>query len=237
MAEEEEKDTILQIPISYEELKQRLELTKGYSELHKKEEQLLNCANLVLVLLGLVTEPEKYLLKCYDRSAVTKEYELNTIIVEAFQKAEITYKGEAYTNLFDHAKIFELSEEITYQALFKEIQKYMSQNHGTPLGITFEDGTMHLVLLYKGFFAARLIDPQSVTKLGFYPLTNIFLTKNPFQNNIKNIIVFAGPTLPESKKNIAKSNYSEAIMHIQGKEGGKRKTRRQRKTRKRQSGK
>jgi hypothetical protein len=234
MAEEEDKDTILQIPISYEELKQRLELTKAYSELHKKEEELLNCANLVLVLLGLVTEPENYLLKCYDRSALTQEYELNTIVVEAFQKAEITYKGEAYTNLFEHAKFLEITEENTYEKVLKDIQKYMSQNHGTPLGITFEDGTMHLVLLYKGFFAARLIDPQLVTKLGFYPLTNIFFIKNPFIKNIKNIIVFAGPILPESKKALAKSTLSENIMHLNKpkKQGGKRKTRRQRRTKK-----
>ncbi len=55
-----QEDTLLQIPLSEFALEQRLKITKETSQAEKSGNLLLNCANLVIVLLGLVTKPENY---------------------------------------------------------------------------------------------------------------------------------------------------------------------------------
>ena len=236
-----QEDTLLQIPLSEFALQQRLKITLETSQAKKPENLLVNCANLVIVLLGLVTKPENYLLKCYDRDAITEMAELDTIVREAFSKANVKYKGQAYNGINSNQVVNEIQRDLVYGQILNALGEKLKNGYATPLGITFQDGNKHLVLLRKDVAGnLELIDPQVVDKDGSYPLRRTiyrFFNLSPYKSLPKNIIHILGPILPMSKHNIAKSNYSEAIMHIVGKQGGKRKTRRQRKTKKRQSGK
>ena len=236
-----QEDTLLQIPLSEFALKQRLKITLETSQAKKKGNLLVNCANLVIVLLGLVTKPENYLLKCYDRDAITDMTELDTIVKEAFLKANVKYKGEVYNGIHSNQVTNEIQRDLVYGQILNALGEKLKHGYATPLGITFQDGNQHLVVLRKDLAGnLELIDPQAVDKDGSYPLRRIiyrFFNLSPYKSLPKNIIHFLGPILPMSKHNVAKSNYSEDIMHIVGKQGGKRKTRRQRKTKKRQSGK
>jgi hypothetical protein len=231
-----QEDTLLQIPLSEFALGQRLKITLETSEGKKKENFLVNCANLVIVLLGLVTKTEDYLLKCYDRRNYTEMYELDTIVKEAFQKANVKYKGEKYDGITPNAVINEIQRDLTYGQILNALGEKLKNGYATPLGITFQAGNMHLAVLRKDVAGnLEFIDPQAVEKDGSYPLRRRiyqFFNLSPYKSLPKNIIHFLGPILPMSKHNIAKSNYSEAIMHIVAKQGGRFKSRKQRRNRK-----
>jgi hypothetical protein len=240
-AQQNEEDTLLQIPLSEFALEQRLKLTIETSEAKKEGNLLVNCANLVIVLLGLVTKPENYLLKCYDRDAITEMAELDTIVKEAFSKANVKYKGQVYNGISSNQVTNEITRDLVYSQILNTLGVKLKPGYATPLGMTFREGNQHLVLLRKDVAGnLELIDPQVVDRNGSYPLRRKiypYFNLSPYKKLLKNIIHFVGPILPMSKHNIAKSNYSEAIMHLVGKQGGKRKTRRQCRTKKRQSGK
>jgi hypothetical protein len=229
----------LQIPLSEFALEQRLKITKETSQAEKSGNLLLNCANLVIVLLGLVTKPENYLLKCYDRDAITEMAELDTIVKGAFLKANVKYKGQVYNGINSNQVVNEIQRDLVYGQILNALGEKLKPGYATPLGMTFREGNQHLALLRKDVAGnLEFIDPQAVDRDGSYPLRRTIyrlFNLSPYKASLKNIIHFLGPILPMSKHNIAKSSYGEDIMHIVGRKGGKRKTRRQRKPRKRQS--
>lgn len=233
------EEPLLQVPLTEFQLTERLKITVATSAKEKQGNQLLNCANLTIVLLGLVTKPENYLLKCYDRSNFTEMYELNTILSEAFKKANVKYKGANYNEPLAHTVTVETSMKLPWGDILKTIGEKLKYGYATPLGITFKDKSQHLVVLRKNLGGIlELIDPQQIDpRTQTYPLRRTIQLFNwsPYPQRITEIICFGGPVLPMSKQNIAKSSYSESIMHIT-KKGGKQKTRKQRKRRKTRSG-
>jgi hypothetical protein len=220
-------DTLLQIPLSDEQLNQRLELTAPMSKRNKPGEELTNCANLVLVLLGLIDNPIPYLLKCTSRERPTQEHELDTVVTEAFREAEVTYKGAAYTDILGSHAV--LTKNYYFLTMHKLVWT-LAKGYATPLGITFEGGVNHLTILRKKKNGnVEFIDPQDVMPDGSYPFRksiNPFLFFNLyFPVRITALIYFNGPILPIEKQALAVSTLGESLMNEASKFGGKRKTR------------
>jgi hypothetical protein len=224
--------TLLQIYLSDEDLKARLIMTATESY-RNRNENLLNCANLVLVLLDLVVDPKNYLSKCAARERETDMHELNTITKEAFARA-----GVPYTGTTANIEQVNIQLPLTFLKVLQLIAQELQRGYATPIGVQFQNEARHFILLRKRMDGIiELIDPQSVNKSIFaterYPLRHAFrdnsiLMPNPYGlgagMSITTVYFFKGPSLNEAQARAAKSTLSRNIMNeAAGKrKGGKR---------------
>lgn len=223
---------LLQVPLTNVGLVFRLAVTKPYSDLYSDGTTLLNCANLVLVVLDLVTDTREYLEKCKARARETQFHELDTITREAFQAVGIAYDGA-----INHMKTIP-NDKFIFTSNLNKIGESLKNEYATPLGLRFSDGAQHLVILRKHDDGSlEFLDPQALNKDGSYPLRfkvgDIF-NENPYKNDITDLFQFEGPVLSKEKSFHAKSAYGKNIMNER--RGGKRKGGKQTKRRSKKRG-
>lgn len=219
---------LLQIPVTDEELHERLVITKDFSKAARKN-ILLNCANLTFVLLGLVEDPKNYLGFCTTRNRGTQDSEIEDVIVGALAKAGIEYNSQNKLTEKTMDKPEDYTKTMNY---FLEI---LSVGNATPLWFEFTNDVLHLVFLRKkDKTTLELIDSQDINRDASYPLTTkhygIFNIQ-PYKKNIRKILWLKGPTLTSQQALKAKSNIDKFLMFET--HGGKRKKQKTRRSKRR----
>jgi hypothetical protein len=136
---------LFQVAVSNEQLEERLNTTEPYSR-RLSEPYLMNCANLTMVLLGIVTA-EEYLSVCTKRGHGTPFKETKIFIEDAFRKCGKSATASMYPFRADLDKLKTLAD-----GLLPGYATYL---------ILYHETTSHAVLLRKDkcnqFF---LIDAQ-----------------------------------------------------------------------------
>jgi hypothetical protein len=181
---------ILQFPLSDAVLEERLNMVRGFSKNQIQIDNFIlkNCANLTLVLLGLVKNPQQYLQICTRRNKAT-----------FFSEIERTIKNTNATCQLSLEKQKVLPQEPYYAVLQKYIKPYLRAGFATIVHFKFDDTHHHSLLVRKsenGIF--ELIDAQERASNGSYPYRQSFTlsahyTYKPNQNIIE-IHYYSGPT-------------------------------------------
>ena len=190
------QDTLLQFAVSDQQLEERLQLVRAFSknQIQLSDYILQNCANLTLVLLGLIQNPKKYLQVCTRRSKATQFTEISRTIKNTnegclLEEVEIPFHFYRRNG-----------QSISYdRAITEYIGPELKPGYATL--IHFQYGTHnHCILVRKtsGNEIVELIDAQDVATDGTYPFRqNLTHGAGSLQfspgPNIKGIKYYIGP--------------------------------------------
>ena len=149
-------ELVFQVAVSDEELDDRLDKTEPFSRKFVSG-KLLNCVNLTLVLLGIVSS-DKYLSICTERKETTSSEELFLFVKEALEKCGKPVVGIGFSN--SKIAITEINE----------IGHYILPGHATYLRLNHPDRDYYHAVLLRKDKCGRLfcIDAQ-VGEDGLYP--------------------------------------------------------------------
>lgn len=209
-----ERLTLFDVFLNDEQLTRRLEYTKKYAG-----PDLLNCSNLVLVLLGIV-DPRYYLGVCTRRLETTSSEEFISYSKSAMSQCGIQ-------NTYIEERLLPVSDAIP---IFSSIRP----NHAIPLGVYWKaDGSGHSVLLRRNSGGVlEYIDPQVFGGFGgnVYPfkITGDFAIQTYLNQDVSYIsVMFSYIGIDEANSLSEKCMTTQAPMDIQG--GRKRRKRPSRK--------
>lgn len=197
---------LFEVFLNDEQIARRLQGTKKYAG-----SDLLNCSNLVLVLLGIV-KPEYYLDVCTRRRQTTSATEFDAYVMAAMSQCGIEARVEEKQIPVSRGPV-----------VFKSIRP----NYAIPLGIRWKTGGAHSVLLRRNAGGVlECIDPQIFGGFGdAYPfkLTGDFEIQTYLEQNAAGLyLVLSYETIDEA------TSLSETCMTSQspmGIEGGRKKRR------------
>lgn len=149
-------ELVFQVAVSDEDLDDRLDKTELFSR-KSVSGKLLNCVNLTLVLLGIVSS-DKYLSVCTERKETTSNEELFLFIKEALQKCGKPDNGIGFSKTS-----IPVSE-------INEIGHYLLPGYATYLRLNYPDRDYYHAILLRKDKCGRLfcIDAQ-VGEDGLYP--------------------------------------------------------------------
>lgn len=204
-------------------LKKRLQKTKEYSQSAGQNKMFYNCANLTVVLLGLIEKEDKYLDTCVKRDRGTVYHELDLITQSVCKKAGIKYLGREYSgtgkNLQEddtHMTVTDVTQQFPFTTQLINIGETLPKSYATFLGVIFADGVNHTCLLRKSDSGLlELVDPQILGVDKKYPLRYIIsgsVDCNPFRKVVTQIIHFEGPSIDPKHLRLAKSNIANIVM-------------------------
>lgn len=149
-------ELVFQVAVSDEELDDRLDKTEPFSRKSVRG-KLLNCVNLTLVLLGIVSS-DKYLSVCTERKETTSNEELFLFVKEALEKCGKPDVGVGFSKT--KIPITEINE----------IGHYILPGYATYLRLNHPDRDYYHAILLRKDKCGRLfcIDAQ-VGEDGLYP--------------------------------------------------------------------
>lgn len=225
---------LLQFHSTDKEFNDNLLLAKPYS--YGK----YNCANLSLVLLGIIDESDinDYLDKCTVRGVATTEEEINENLQWSLNKISEEFPGI-------HKSVVEYpinGDKEAFSSLMLYLvgeQGYLNEEYSTPLLVRWKDGDQHIVVLRKGgqktkegrLLGTAIIDAQ-VNEGDDYPLLfGVFdegededkkqkQKREKFINDTASIFILRGQKISELAMSMAKIKPGRDMMSWQG---GKRK--------------
>lgn len=152
------EEHLFQVYMDTELFRKRLQLTKKFSKAITQE-KLLNCANLVNVILG-ISKPNYYLNACTARGKGTDFDESRDDIVDALSRCGI------------QARVEHTSYQLTGLNFFNYFNTNLRNDHATFLSVKWKtENYSHAVVLwrdYRGIF--HYVDPQVTNPDGSYPL-------------------------------------------------------------------
>ena len=201
-------ETVFQVHIPGKGRAKILKLLKEYSEVVNKSGALQNCANVSLVYLNIIENPEQYLETCHYREG-TQIIEVKHALKHALQAAGIAFdstysKNNRYYNL--------KMKGSTFGNILQTIGNDLQDDYATIIQIMWEGGGSHIVVLLKKGSILFLIDPQKISqtrKTAAYPLRKKLLSttvRKPreYANKILSIRAFLGPIVPKELTHLIK---------------------------------
>lgn len=177
------KKYLFQIYLNADQIDKRLKITKQYSQTQISG-VLLNCANLSLVVLGLV-KAEYYLEACTIRKKTTEDQELLDYITDALRQCG------------NNAKLYG-TELINYSKnTLEDLIDSLSNEYATGLVIQWTNNTGHMLIIGKNEDGdPYILDPQIPNQDGSYPLKieGVDNIHNYFKGNVKGYHAIYSPT-------------------------------------------
>lgn len=204
-------------------------LVQQYSEAHRGE-GLANCANVSLVLLGIIENPRQYLDTCTDRRLVTEEAELSEIFVRAL--ANGGYEHTGFSQDPPRNVVFlPVDGENSFGTQIWKIGQHMENGFSSLVGFIYENNSQHMALLLKVGHTVILIDAQTYGDDGGYPLILAITEENKDQvrqpgrypSPTRQIIAFLGPKIPEARAALVKFDPTSHEGPLMNTSGGRRK--------------
>lgn len=191
-----------QVYLDDQQLNERLAITRQYAD-----SRLVNCSNLVLVLLGIV-DPNYYLGVCSRRGKPTS---IDEII--GYVKSSLSQCGVENNHV--EQRVFHAKDA---QILFKSL----TPNHAIPLGLHWKAGGIgHSVLLRKNAAGElQYIDPQTFGGFGgVYPfkVSGEFAVSAYLNENINwGSLLFSYSNIDEANSKSKKCMTTMSPMDIEG---------------------
>lgn len=230
----QEPFTLLQIYNTNDKFKEYLERLKPYSLAE------FNCANLSLVLLGLIKDDDiiPYMEICNARNRLTDEEEFISDLRSAF--AKVNYEIPKVSSINPISIKYDIKgDPKAFQTHILDISlQYLKGGYSTPLIIRNKDGTMHMVVLRKEEIIPHTYLFEAQVKPGQpYPLVMNAIDINDYNlsyiSGIDSIYFLKGPEINMYEIMTSKIAPSQYLMRESGLGGGKRKRRNKTKKQKR----